>query len=102
MRRENIVWIVIGVIIIAFAAYFFWPVKPSATKVTDRAVKAEENTVTQNQKEIEKHRTDINGRVVYIREKIKEDTKHLDPDALVRGVLDELRIFSGASSDKVK
>ena len=102
MRRENIVWIVIGVIIIAFAAYFFWPVKPSATKVTDRAVKVAENTVTQNQKEIEKHRTDINGRVVYICETVKEDTKHLDPDALVRGVLDELRIFSGASSDKVK
>ena len=102
MRRENIVWIAIGVIIIAFVAYFFWPVKPSATKITDRAVKAAENTVTQNQKEIEKHRTDINGRVVYIREKIKEDTKHLDPDALVRGVLDELRIFSGASGDKVK
>ena len=102
MRRENIVWIVIGVIIIAFAAYFFWPVKPSATKVSDRAVKVAENTVTQNQKEIEKHRTDINGRVVYIRETVKEDTKHLDPDALVKGVLDELRIFLGASGDKVK
>ena len=102
MRRENIVWIAIGAIIIAFAAYFFWPVKPSATKVTDRAVKAVENTVTQNQKEIEKHRTDINGRVVYIRETVKEDTKHLDPDALVKGVLDELRIFLGASGDKVK
>ena len=102
MRRENIVWIAIGVIIIAFVTYFFWPVKPSATKVTDRAVKAVENTVTQNQKEIEKHRTDINGRVVYIRETVKEDTKHLDPDALVKGVLDELRIFLGASGDKVK
>lgn len=102
MRRENIVWIVIGIIIIAFVAYFFWPVKPSATKVTDRAVKAVENTVTQNQKEIEKHRIEIRERVVTIRETVKEDTKHLDPDALVIGVLDELRIFSGASRDKVK
>ena len=102
MRRENIVWIAIGAIIIAFAAYFFWPVKPSATKVTDRAVKAVENTVTQNQKEIEKHRTDINGRVVYIRETVKEDTKHLDPDALVIGVLRELDLFRRAAPNNSK
>ena len=102
MRRENIVWIAIGVIIIAFAAYFFWPVKPSATKVTDRAVKAIENTISQNKEEVERHRVEIKERVVYIREKVKEDTKHLDPDALVKGVLDELRIFLGTSGDQVK
>ena len=100
MRRENIVWIAIGVI--AVAAYFFWPIKPSATKVTDRAVKPVENTVTQNKKEIDLHRVEIKERVVTIRETVEASTKHLNPDALVVGVLRELELFRGTSGDKVK
>ena len=96
MKRYSIAIIVLLLIALAASMWSAWQISrivAAERAATDRHVQRIEETAQAYRRAVEAHKTSTEGKVVVIRETVRDELSALDPDELADAALGEIGIF---------